>query len=70
MGAYEIFKGMDDKRTEETIESMRSFAIDHGLYEAFMEEIVQSPRFDRWVMNDALVERFGWFVLEHAADMK
>ena len=51
---------------ENTVNAMRLWAIENNLEKEFTEEILNSDHFDVWVLNDALVKRFGYFVLEHS----
>lgn len=41
------------------------WAREHNLETELYEEILYNPLYDVWVFNDALVRRFGYFVLEH-----
>lgn len=41
------------------------WAKEHNLETELYKEILHNPLYDTWVANDALVKRFGYFVLEH-----
>ena len=54
---------------EDLMHSMRIWAIENNLVKEFDEEILNSPYLNAWKYNDALVRRFGYFVLEHTVDV-
>ena len=41
------------------------WAREHNLETELYEEILHNPLYNVWVSNDAVVRRFGYFVLEH-----
>lgn len=55
---------MDEDRYKS---QMILWAREHNLETELHEEIINSPLYNKWIANDALVRRFGYFVLEHMA---
>lgn len=55
---------MEEKYKEQMILWARENNLETELY----EEILNNPRYKTWVINDCLVRRFGYFVLEHMAE--
>lgn len=53
---------------ENTVNAMRLWAKENNLEKEFTEEILNSSHFDAWIVNDALIKRFGYFVLEHSVE--
>ncbi len=47
------------------IDDMIQWALDNNLYTEFCKEILHDKHYSIWLMNNALVRRFGYFVLEH-----
>jgi hypothetical protein len=72
MNVYRMFKEIDDKNIEQLLYDMKTFAVIYGLEDEFVKEILHSPHFDKLCLggNDALVKRFGYFVLEHLDDVR
>lgn len=54
------------KDVENMINAMRLWALQNHLEKEFTEEMLNSKHLDAWVRNDALMKRFGYFVLEHS----
>ena len=50
---------------DNVMQAMRVWAIENNLEKEFTEEILNNEHFAVWVAKDALVKRFGYFVLEH-----
>lgn len=53
-------------KTENLLFAMRMWSIENNLEEEFTQEILLHPKLNIWIMNDVLVKRFGYFVLEHS----
>lgn len=51
---------------ENTLQAMKYWAMEHNLEEEFSQEILQSSHLDKWILNDCLIKRFGYFVLENS----
>ena len=58
-----------EQKKNELTHQMKEWALENDLYTEFMDEVVHSKHYPKFDV-DALVKRFGYFVIEHECKSK